>query len=243
MDTNDKKGNTIKAEKRISYDAFQVIILLFGLLWMAWGVWILIKGYHTYITATSWLSLAEYDWADAKFGGGLCISIGALVHFILFMVNNRAVAFFDQLEQTLIQQEAQIDIDIEERVILLESLAKHVDKGTEQELNLMLQTARIRSGGDPNLERSNVCNELSRFVCMVEAYPTYHSNELVLKLMKEDSECMKRITRSKSSYNNTVNKWNTALFEWPIKGFISAEAELWTKEPLRITGNIMNTND
>jgi LemA protein len=49
--------------------------------------------------------------------------------------------------------------------------------------------------------------------------------------MRQNSYLQKEITAARSLYNDTVNIWNTSIFEWPTKMIVAARSGYTSRIP------------
>ena len=217
----------IPVEKKPSHLLYQLLIMCTGLL-------VLIPGIIAVLC-----SIPDDGW----WMGLLSIPVALLPSLILWTVKNSTRSYFESLQQSINQAASQVDIYISHRVTLMRSLAKTVDKGLEQELQVLLETAKQRGSGDADTCRNYTNDSLNQFIATVEAYPDIKSNQYIVKLMEEDEKCMSEITAARVLYNDKVGIWNKEIFQWPIKQIIAAESGYTTRIPFIASAAVKTAND
>ena len=56
--------------------------------------------------------------------------------------------------------------------------------------------------------------------------------------MKQNMYLQREITAARELYNDTVNAWNTAIFEWPTKRIVAARKGFTTRIPFIASGEM-----
>ena len=49
--------------------------------------------------------------------------------------------------------------------------------------------------------------------------------------MQQNAYLQKEITAARSLYNDTVNQWNSDIFDWPVRQIVAARAGYTTRIP------------
>ena len=97
----------------------------------------------------------------------------------------------------------------------------------------MKAVAAFRGGAQ--MERNEVQNRLDgafgRIFPQVEAYPDLKAHAAIADAMQQNAYLQKEITAARSLYNDTVNQWNSDVFDWPTKQIVAARAGYTTRIP------------
>jgi LemA protein len=72
----------------------------------------------------------------------------------------------------------------------------------------------------------------------VERYPDLKSMAVIADAMQQNSYLQKEITAARELYNDSVARWNSAIFEWPTKLIVAARAGYTTRIPFTASAEI-----
>ena len=124
---------------------------------------------------------------------------------------------------------------LEQRVQILQNVAPLVSKAIDLDKDVMKAVAAFRGGSSPDGVRNQVASQLDtafgRIFPQVEAYPELKAHASIEEAMRQNSYLQKEITAARSLYNDTVNLWNTSLFEWPTKMIVAARSGYTSRIP------------
>lgn len=134
--------------------------------------------------------------------------------------------------------ESQIDVQIQKRVDLVESMWEMVREYTKHESDVMENTTKMRtqSQGTSSLkEKAKLKKEADRslknIMIVAEGYPELKSNENYLVLQESLSESEKDTALSRQIYNDSVTIYNIKIEVFPsnlfAKSFKFTSAELF----------------
>lgn len=117
---------------------------------------------------------------------------------------------------------AQVDVALQRRADLIPNLVETVKGFAAQEKTVFedLANARAALGGARNPQEAIQANAridsaLSRLLVVVENYPQLRSNENFLRLQDELAGTENRVAVERRKYNETVQKYNTYLQQFP----------------------------
>ena len=164
----------------------------------------------------------------------LCFILPGLI--FLFMKIG-AKNYFQRLQQKLQQDASQIDNYLEQRVQILQNVARLLDKAIDLDKDVLKNGAAFRGGVNPNAEtqRNIVAGQLDmafgRLFPQVEAYPDLKAHAAIADAMQQNSYLQKEITAARSLYNDTVAQWNADIFRWPTKMIVAARSGYTTRIP------------
>lgn len=171
----------------------------------------------------------------------LCFIIPGLV-FTLMKVKARS--YLKQLEQKLQHDASTIDNYLEQRVIILQNAAKLLDKAVELDKDTFTKIAAYRSGNGANNDslRNDVATQLDavgqKINVAFENYPDLKAHREIADCLQQNAYLQKEITAAREVYNDTVNRWNADIFEWPTKMIVAAKEGYTTRIPFSTTDEI-----
>ncbi|MBO6004787.1 MAG: LemA family protein, partial [Verrucomicrobia bacterium] len=135
-----------------------------------------------------------------------------------------------------------IDNYLEQRVRILQNLAKLVEKAIDLDKDVMKAVAAFRGGRLPEGERNQVAAQIDgafgRLFPQVEAYPDLKAHAAIADAIQQNSYLQKEITAARTLYNDTVNQWNTDVFRWPTKMIVAARAGYTTRIPFTASAEV-----
>ena len=167
---------------------------------------------------------------------------GILPGLIFLFMKISAANYFRKLQQKIQADASQIDNYLEQRVQILQNVAPLVAKAIDLDKDVMKSVAAFRSGTLPDGERnavaSQIDNAFGRLFPQVEAYPELKAHAAIANAMQQNSYLQKEITAARTLYNDTVNQWNTDVFDWPTKMIVAARAGYTTRIPFSASAEV-----
>ena len=161
--------------------------------------------------------------------------LGIIPGIIFLFMKTNAANYFRQLQQKIQADASQIDNYIEQRVQILQNVAPLLEKAIDLDKDVMKSVAAFRGGMNPDAERNEVSRQLdgvfASLVPHMEAYPDLKAHEAIADAMQQNSYLQKEITAARTLYNDTVNQWNTDIYDWPTKMIVAAKAGYTTRIP------------
>ena len=94
--------------------------------------------------------------------------------------------------------------------------------------------AELRSGnGENRLNEvaASVENVNAKINVAMENYPDLKAHAEIANAMQQNSYLQREITAAREVYNDTVNQWNRAVYEWPAKMIVAAKRGYTTRIP------------
>ena len=169
----------------------------------------------------------------------LCIIPGVV--FLIMKIN--AAKYLRQLEQKIQHNASQIDNYLEQRVVILQSCAKLLDKAIDLDKTTFSEIAKYRSG---NVADDAARNELSgaldgvsrKINIAFENYPDLKAHQEIADAMQQNSYLQREITAAREVYNDSVYQWNKAIQEWPTKMIVAAKQGYTTRIPFTASKEI-----
>ncbi|CAN2189202.1 LemA Uncharacterized conserved protein [Candidatus Nanopelagicaceae bacterium] len=176
--------------------------------------------------------------------GALYAIAGVIPGLIFQFMKQNALAYFRKLEQKIQADESQIDNFLEQRVIILQNLARLLDKSIDLDKDVMKTVAAYRGGVNPNSGAAR--NEASaamdsvqaRINLAFEAYPNLKAQDNINDAMRQNSTLQKEITAARVLYNDTVSMWNQDIFTWPTKIIVAAKQGYTTRIPYTASAEV-----
>ena len=145
----------------------------------------------------------------------------------------KAGKYLSQLQQKIQQAASQIDNYMEQRVVILQNVAKLVEKGIDLDKSTFTEIAKLRAGGSEAFTDSNkAIEEVSNKINVaLEHYPDLKAHQELADAMQQNSYTQREITAAREHYNDVVNQWNNAVYMWPAKQYVAAKRGYTTRVP------------
>jgi LemA protein len=145
----------------------------------------------------------------------------------------RAGKYLSQLQQKIQQAASQVDNYMEQRVVILQNAAKLVEKGMDLDKSTFTEIAKLRAGGSESFSEQNEALESvsKKINIALENYPDLKAHQELADAMQQNSYTQREITAAREHYNDVVNQWNNAVYEWPAKQIVAAKRGYTTRVP------------
>ena len=169
--------------------------------------------------------------------------LGIIPGIVFLVMKIHAGTYFRQLEQKLQHDASQIDNYLEQRVVILQNLAKLVDKAVTLDKETYIAIAEARSGGrladdERNQLGDKVENVNAKINLALENYPDLKSHNEIRDAIQQNSYLQKEITAAREVYNDTVNTWNKQIQAWPTKMIVAAKNGYTTRIPYSVSKEV-----
>ena len=167
--------------------------------------------------------------------------LGIIPGVIFLIMKIKAGNYFDQLQQKIQHNASQIDNYLEQRVVVLQNCARLLDKAIDLDKSTYENIAKYRSGmGDEerNDMASAIDNVANNIKLAFENYPDLQAHKEINDAMKQNMYLQREITAARELYNDTVNTWNRAVYEWPHKLMVAAKNGYTTRIPFSASKEI-----
>ncbi len=164
-----------------------------------------------------------------------CLFIIPGIVFTVKKIN--AGKYLSQLQQKLQHDASQIDNYMEQRVVELKNAAKLLDKAIDLDKDTLTKIAMYRGGSQPQNDatRNEVAQTMDTVAAKInvalENYPDLAAHQEIADVMQKNSYLQREITAARETYNDTVLRWNAAIFEWPAKQIVAAKRGYTTRIP------------
>ena len=167
--------------------------------------------------------------------------LGIIPGIIFTSVKINAGKYLSQLQQKLQHDASTIDNYLEQRVVILENLAVLLDKAIDLDKDVMTKIAMYR-GGKSDEARNEVgqsIENISRNINIAfENYPDLKAHKEIADAIQQNSYLQREITAARELYNDTVNLWNAAVYEWPAKQIVAAKRGYTTRIPYSVSSEV-----
>ncbi len=181
-------------------------------------------------------------------GGGLSLpwyvglivfAAGIAIPLVYLLKKTHAGNYLMQVEQKIQKSASTVDNYLEQRVQILQNAVGLVEKAVDLDKSTFTELAALRAGALRSSDDDEARNEISRTLgrtesrlrLAVENYPQLQAHGEITEAMKQNSYLQKEITAAREVYNDTVLRWNTAIFEWPCKQIVAARRGYTTRIP------------
>ena len=169
-----------------------------------------------------------------------CLGILPGVIFLFMKIGARN--YFRRLQQKLQADASTIDNYLEQRVQILQNLAKLVEKAVDLDKDVMKAVSAFRGGRLPEDERNAVASQIDgcfgRLFPQVEAYPELKAHVAIADAIQQNAYLQKEITAARQLYNDSVLQWNSDVFDWPTKQIVAARAGYTTRIPFTASAEV-----
>lgn len=168
---------------------------------------------------------------------------GILPGLIFLFMKISAKNYFQKLQQKIQADASQIDNFLEQRVVILQNVAKLVEKAVALDTDVMKTVAAFRGGAttsdvNRNAMAAQLDTAFGRLFPQVEAYPELKAHAAIAEAMQQNNYLQREITAARALYNDTVTQWNTDIFSWPTKMIVAARAGYTTRIPFTASAEI-----
>ena len=168
--------------------------------------------------------------------------LGIIPGLVFLFMKIGAKNYFQQLQQKIQADASTIDNYLEQRVQILQNLARLVEKAVDLDKDVMKAVAAFRGGSLPDGARNAVAREIDgcfgRLFPQVEAYPELKAHASIAEAIQQNAYLQKEITAARELYNDTVAQWNMDVFSWPTKQIVAARAGYTTRIPFTASAEV-----
>lgn len=157
--------------------------------------------------------------------------LGIIPGLIFQLMKVKAGNYLSKLQQKIQHDASQIDNYLEQRVVILQNVAKILDKAITLDKETFVAVAQARGSGNLNSQAEGVENINKAINVAIEAYPDLKAHGEIADAMQQNSYLQKEITAAREVYNDTVATWNREIFSWPTKQIVAAKRGYTTRIP------------
>ena len=181
--------------------------------------------------------LQPNNWKSAIVFEIILFIFGIIPGLIFLLCRVHAGKYLSQLQQKIQHDASQIDNFLEQRVVILQNTAALVNKSIALDKETFTEIARLRAGGGASGDAGR--NELSSAIenvnakinVAMEAYPELKSHAEIMNAMQQNSYLQREITAAREVYNDRVQQWNMAIYDWPCKCLVAHKRGYTTRIP------------
>jgi len=161
--------------------------------------------------------------------------LGIVPGAVLTYRKSKARNYFVALDRRINANAAQIDVYLERRAAILRACPEFI-----ADIDPTL------ASGLPNEARNITTGRIDHaYQVMIERAKARSTGPLPPALeqaLRDDRSVQREITAARTLYNDTVNMWNTDIFQWPAKQMVAADERLTTK-PIFVGSQLDSTLD
>ena len=150
----------------------------------------------------------------------------------------KAKEHFQKLQQKIQHDASQIDNFLEQRVMILQNVARLLDKAIDLDKSTFTEIAKQRSAGNLNGTAEGIESINKAINVSLEAYPDLRAHGEIADAMQQNSYLQREITAAREQYNDTVAQWNREIQEWPTKRIVAAKMGYTTRVPFITSSEI-----
>ena len=150
----------------------------------------------------------------------------------------KAKEHFQKLQQKIQHDASQIDNFLEQRVMILQNVARLLDKAIDLDKSTFTEIARLRSSGNLNGTAEGIENVNKAINVSLEAYPDLRAHGEIADAMQQNSYLQREITAAREVYNDSVAQWNRDIQTWGAKKYIAARDGYTTRIPFTTSSEI-----
>lgn len=185
-----------------------------------------------YIVTLVGIILLVYGICSEDYVAG---AIGLVIGIYPWWAMGKISAHFNAMEQRIQTAASEIDNYMEQRVIILENLAKLVEKSINTDEKILTDIAKYRSGNFTDETRNEADRKMNiatkNINIALENYPELKSQDTIQDAIQQNSYLQREITAARTLYNDAVNTWNREIFEFPLKKIVAAKEGRTTRIP------------
>lgn len=168
--------------------------------------------------------------------------LGIIPGIVFLFMKIKAENHFQQLQQRIQHNASQIDNYLEQRVVVLQNVARLLDKAIDLDKSTYENIAKYRSGIGNDEERNEAASAIdqaSRNINIAfENYPDLQAHKEISDAMRQNMYLQREITAARELYNDTINAWNRDIFKWPTMMIVAAKNGYTTRIPFITTSEI-----
>ena len=167
--------------------------------------------------------------------------LGIIPGLVFLILKVKAGNYFDQLQQKLQHDASQIDNYLEQRVMVLQNCARLLDKAIDLDKSTYENIAKYRGGIGEDVRNdaaAAIDSAANNIRIAFENYPDLQAHKEINDAMKQNMYLQREITAARELYNDTVNRWNRDIFQWPANQIVAAKRGYTTRIPFIASAEI-----
>ena len=167
--------------------------------------------------------------------------LGIIPGLVFLILKVKAGNYFDQLQQKIQHDASQIDNYLEQRVMVLQNCARLLDKAIDLDKSTYENIAKYRGGIGEDVRNdaaAAIDSAANNIRIAFENYPDLQAHKEINDAMKQNMYLQREITAARELYNDTVNRWNRDIFQWPANQIVAAKRGYTTRIPFIASAEI-----
>ena len=181
------------------------------------------------------------DWRSTFFQVILWV-LGIIPGIVFAVMKIKARSHLQQMQQKIQHDASTIDNYLQNRVTILTNTESLLNKSIELDKTTFAEIAKYRSGNFSDAERGEVANKLATaeraINIALEAYPDLRAHADIQTAMQQNAYTQQEITAAREAYNDTVQSWNTLIYQWPTYRIVAAKAKYTTRIPFTVSQEV-----
>lgn len=162
-------------------------------------------------------------------------AIGLFIGIYPYLAMGKISAQFNAAEQEIQKAATEIDNYMKQRTIILENLAKIIEKSIDTNEKIPIDTTKYKNGNFTDKTRNEAdlkLNNATRNInALLENNPELKKQKAIQDAIQQNSYLQREITAARTLYNDAVNTWNREIFEFPLKKIVAAKEGRTTRIP------------
>ena len=150
----------------------------------------------------------------------------------------KAKEHFQKLQHKIQHDASQFDNFLEQRVMILQNVARLLDKAIDLDKSTFTEIAKQRSAGNLNGTAEGIESINKAINVSLEAYPDLRAHGEIADAMQQNSYLQREITAAREVYNDSVAQWNRDIQTWGAKKFVAARDGYTTRIPFTTSSEI-----
>lgn len=185
-----------------------------------------------YIVTLVGIILLVYGICSEDYVAG---AIGLFIGIYPYLAMGKISAQFNASEQEIQKAATEIDSCMKQRIIILENLAKLIEKSIDTNEKIPIDTTKYKNGNFTDKTRNEAdlkLNNATRNInALLENNPELKRQKAIQDAIQQNAKLQRKIANARTLYNEAVNTWNREIFEFPLKKIVAAKEGRTTRIP------------
>lgn len=166
-------------------------------------------------------------------------AIGLFIGIYPYLAMGKISAQFNAAEQEIQKAATEIDNYMKQRIIILENLAKLIEKSIDTNEKIPIDTTKYKNGNFTDKSRNEADRKLNNATrninALLENNPELKKQKSIQNALQQNAKLQRKIANARNLYNEAVNTWNKEIFEFPLKKIVAAKEKRTTRIPFAAT--------
>ena len=162
-------------------------------------------------------------------------AIGLFIGIYPYLAMGKISAQFNAAEQEIQKAANEIDSCMKQRIIILENLAKLIEKSIDTNEKIPIDTTKYKNGNFTDKTRNEADLKLNNAIrninVLLENNPELKKQKAIQDEIQQNAKLQRKIANARTLYNEAVNTWNREIFEFPLKKIVAAKEGRTTRIP------------